>query len=60
VALFSDWAWAGDRESIDLSQGFTSVGAGLSIIDGLIRMDGGWGLDDPTGFRLDLYLDAIL
>jgi len=60
VALFSDWAWAGDRESIDLSQGFTSVGAGLSIIDGLIRIDGGWGLDDPTSFRLDLYLDAIL
>jgi hypothetical protein len=60
LALFSDWAWAGDRESVDLSEGFTSVGAGLSVIDGLIRIDSGFGLDDPTGFRLDLYLDAIL
>jgi hypothetical protein len=60
VALFSDWGWAGDRDAVELSDGFTSVGAGLSIIDGMIRMDAGYGLTEPTGFRLDLYLDAIL
>ncbi|KPJ83164.1 MAG: hypothetical protein AMS19_05310 [Gemmatimonas sp. SG8_23] len=60
VSLFSDWAWAGDRDAVEWSDGFTSVGAGLSIIDGLIRIDGGYGLTEPTGFRLDLYLDAVL
>jgi hypothetical protein len=60
VSLFSDWGWAGDRDAVELSDGFTAVGAGLSILDGLIRMDGGFGLTEPTGFRLDLYLDAIL
>ena len=60
VSLFSDWAWAGDREALEVDDAFTSVGLGLSILDGLIRFDGGYGLTDPTGFRLDLYLDAIL
>jgi hypothetical protein len=37
------------------------VGVGGSILDGLIRMDVSYGLDDPFGqFRVDLYLDAIL
>ena len=36
------------------------VGAGASFLDGLIRIDGGYGLRSPGGFRLDLYLDAIL
>jgi hypothetical protein len=60
LSAFSDWAWAGDREAVELSDAYTSVGLGLSILDGLIRFDGGYGLTDPTGFRLDLYLDAIL
>jgi hypothetical protein len=60
VALFSDFGWAGDRDAIDLSNGFYSIGAGVSLIDGLIRMDGAYGLKDPKDFRLDFYLDAIL
>ena len=28
----SDWAWAGDREAVELSDAFTSVGVGLSIV----------------------------
>jgi hypothetical protein len=60
VALFSDWAWAGDRDLFDAGQGYTSIGAGLSLLDGILRIDGGYGLDDPKDFRLDFYLDAIL
>jgi hypothetical protein len=60
LALFSDWAWAGARDAFDASQGFTSVGTGLSILDGIVRIDAGWGLDPPRNFRLEFYLDAIL
>ena len=37
-----------------------SAGVGLSLVDGLIRMDGAWGLRAPRDFRLELYLDGIL
>jgi hypothetical protein len=60
VSLFSDVGWAGDRDRIRFDDALYSVGAGVSILDGLIRMDGAYGLRDPKGFRLDLYLDAIL
>jgi hypothetical protein len=33
---------------------------GVSLLDGLLRLDGARGLRDPKGFRLDFYLDAIL
>jgi hypothetical protein len=60
VSLFSDWAWAGDRDVIRLDEALWSLGAGISILDGLIRFDGSYGIRDPKGFRVDLYLDAIL
>ncbi|MCG6955602.1 MAG: outer membrane protein assembly factor [Gemmatimonadetes bacterium] len=60
LSLFSDVAWAGDRDAASLDAALTSVGAGLSILDGLIRVDLGWGLRSPRGSRLDAYLDGIL
>jgi hypothetical protein len=60
VSLFSDWAWAGPRSDIDFGDGLYSIGAGLSILDGLIRLDGAWGLRAPRDFRFDVYLDQIL
>ena len=60
LAMFTDFGWAGDRNSIDLSTGLYSIGAGASLLDGLIRLDAAHGLRDPKGFRLDFYLDAIL
>ena len=60
LSLFSDVAWAGDRGEIRLDDALVSAGVGLSIVDGLIRMDAAWGLRDPRGFRLELYLDGIL
>jgi hypothetical protein len=61
VSLFSDAAWAADeRRSPDPDEIYYSVGTGLSIVDGLIRLDGAWGLRAPRNFRLELYLDGIL
>jgi hypothetical protein len=61
VALFGDAGWAAEtRRPVELDQVLPSVGLGLSLVDGLIRLDGAWGLREPTGFRLDLYLDGIL
>jgi hypothetical protein len=60
IALFTDLAWAGDRNDIRLDDGLYSVGLGLSILDGLFRLDGAWGLRSPRDFRLDVYLDQIL
>ena len=60
VSLFSDLAWAGDRDVIRFDDALYSIGVGVSILDGLIRMDSAYGLRDPRGFRFDFYLDAIL
>ncbi len=60
VSLFSDYAWAGDRADFAPDRGFYSTGLGLSIVDGLIRFDVGYGLKAPRNVRLDLYLDAAL
>lgn len=60
ISLFSDLGWAGDRGDVRFEDAFYSVGAGLSILDGLIRFDGAWGLEAPREFRFDVYLDQIL
>ncbi|MCH7991023.1 MAG: hypothetical protein IIC35_01220 [Gemmatimonadetes bacterium] len=60
VLMFSDFGWAGDRDTFDFDDALISVGAGVSLLDGLIRLDGAYGLRDPKGFRVDFYLDAIL
>jgi hypothetical protein len=60
IALFSDLGWAGDRNDVRFDDAFYSVGVGLSLLDGLIRFDGAWGLVSPKEFRFDAYLDQIL
>ena len=60
LAAFTDLGWAGERDLFKLDDALTSIGLGLSLADGLIRMDAAWGLRAPRRFRLDLYLDAIL
>jgi hypothetical protein len=60
IVLFSDLGWAGDRRHIRFDDALYSVGTGLSILDGLIRLDGAWGLRSPRDFRFDVYLDQIL
>ena len=60
VSLFSDLAWAGDRDVVRFDDALYSIGVGVSLLDGLVRIDGAYGLRDPRDFRLDFYLDAIL
>jgi len=60
VSAFSDLGWAGASDVFEMDDALISLGLGLSIADGLFRLDGAWGLRAPESFRLDLYLDAIL
>lgn len=60
VSVFGDAAWAGERSRIHFDDALASVGIGLSLVDGLIRMDGAWGLRGDRDFRLELYLDGLL
>ena len=60
ISLFSDLGWAGDRDRIRWDDALYSAGAGVSILDGLIRLDSAWGLKAPRDFRFDVYLDQIL
>lgn len=60
ISLFSDYAWAGSLDTYRARDGFYAVGVGLSVLDGLIRLDAAYGLKQPTDFRIDLYLDGAL
>lgn len=60
LSVFSDVAWAGERGGARREDLLYSVGAGVSLVDGLIRLDAALGLRSPRPFRLDLYLDQIL
>jgi hypothetical protein len=55
LTLFSDAAWAGPRNRFDGAGTLPSVGAGVSLLDGLFRIDLARGLDAPHGWRLNLY-----
>jgi hypothetical protein len=60
VSVFGDAGWAGDRRDIAVRDTRFSIGVGGSVLDGLMRVDIARGLRDPTGWRLELYLDGIL
>jgi hypothetical protein len=59
-SLFSDWGWAGEASAFDERDALLSAGVGLSVLDGLLRFDVARALRSPTGWRLELYLDALL
>lgn len=60
VAAFSDAGWAGERDALDPDDALVSAGAGISALDGLIRLDLARALREPRGWRVELYVDAIL
>ena len=60
VVIFSDVGRAGPREQISLAHPLTGIGAGVSFVDGLIRIDFTRATQSPTGWRLDIYSDAAL
>ena len=60
LAVFSDAGWAGAGSAVSGSRPLVSVGAGVSFLDGILRIDLGRGLVAPTGWRLDFSVDGIL
>jgi hypothetical protein len=60
LVVFSDAGWAGPRDGWDFDPPLLSAGIGASFLDGLVRFDVARALREPTGWRVDLYLDAAL
>ena len=60
LALFSDMGWAGPTAGFTSGRPLWGVGAGVSVLDGIIRMDVTKRLRQPQGWRFDVYLDGIL
>ncbi|HET7321500.1 MAG TPA: ShlB/FhaC/HecB family hemolysin secretion/activation protein [Longimicrobiaceae bacterium] len=60
IVLFSDAGWAGDRGDVRFDPPLLSAGVGLSFLDGLVRFDLSRALRPPTGWRLDLHVDAAM
>src|SRR5258708_10054893 len=59
--LFSDFGWAGDRTAWrGLVFPISGVGAGFSIMDGLVRFDVARGINPERMWRIDTYLEARL
>jgi hemolysin activation/secretion protein len=57
--LFYDVGWAGDRDQWRHPGTVGSgAGAGLSILDGMMRVDLARGFQPERQWRLDLYLEA--
>lgn len=57
---FSDAGWAGARELFREGKPLLSVGAGASVLDGILRFDVARGLREPKGWTAMLYFDAAL
>jgi hypothetical protein len=58
--LFGDIGWAGDRRQWrDIGQPLSGAGAGISILDGLIRFDVARGITPKPGqWRIDAYVEG--
>lgn len=60
IVAFSDAGWAGPRDAWRADPRLLSAGVGASFLDGLVRVDLSRALHEPTGWRVDLYLDALM
>lgn len=60
VTLFSDAGWAGERDAFDADDALLSAGIGFSILDGTLRIDLARALRAPTGWSLEVHLDALM
>ena len=63
IVLFSDAGWAGDVDAFSADPPLLSVGAGVSFLDGLVRMDLARPLREVPGsgnWRVELQVDAGL
>ena len=57
--VFADLGWAGDRNSWGkIGLPMSGAGAGMSIMDGLIRFDVARGINPERNWRVDTYIEA--
>jgi hemolysin activation/secretion protein len=57
--IFSDFGWAGDRRKLgNIGIPMSGVGAGFSVMDGLLRFDVARGLNPDRQWRVDSYIEA--
>ncbi|MBL8982827.1 MAG: hypothetical protein JNL26_11630 [Gemmatimonadetes bacterium] len=55
---FYDMGWAGDRTAWNVGEKVRGAGVGLSILDGLMRVDLARGVRPTTAWRAHLYVEA--
>jgi hypothetical protein len=60
VTVFSDMGWAGARDDFAKSRPLTSVGAGFSFMDGIVRFDVAHALRGSKDWRAYLYMGGVL
>jgi hypothetical protein len=60
VALFGDAGTAAPRGELLDTRPLRALGVGVSVLDGLLRLDVARALDAPRGWRLHLQLDSML
>ena len=57
--VFADFGWAGDRRDwTRIGIPMSGVGAGMSMLDGLIRFDVARGINPDHQWRVDTYIEA--
>jgi hypothetical protein len=57
--VFGDFGWAGDRNNWSkIGLPMSGAGAGMSILDGLIRFDVARGINPERQWRIDTYIEA--
>jgi hypothetical protein len=59
--VFGDLGWVGDRRDLfenRIGRPMSGVGAGASVMDGLIRFDVSRGLYPRKQWRVDMYVEA--
>lgn len=59
LSLFGDAGWAGDRSAFEEDDILLSAGVGMSVLEGLVRVDLARALREPRGWRLEVHLDSF-
>lgn len=60
LIAFTDIGWAGARTDFATGRPLIGAGIGASFLDGLVRIDLARALRNPTGWRLEFYVDGLL
>ncbi len=60
VSAFGDAAWAGGRDAFGTQGWKASLGVGLSLLDGILRVDLGRGVRGGDAWRLHIYADGLM